>query len=239
MIINVQKSGAGLQKSSMNARGRWETVPGQSSGLGFVAWDQNAKTVSLSTTGWAEDAQGYSPLHDPQNPSTGFVRDVMISQGYRSSSQVDMTISGTKTFKLRDTVDEIPAGLRGNNVKVAVVNPKNPSKRAIGVLTNSKGDEKNWSGSLDITFTDGFVDIGTGKSWNIIPLDSFNTPGVVWIGNARFTYTGIEVQGNAVLLNNARLSANTLAPLTISDTEVSLSATTPVLDGSKQRQRAE
>lgn len=237
LIINVRKSSGPYMKGFMNAKGSWEDTLVAPSALTFGSWDQTGKSITLSVSSWVEDAQGYTPLHDPQNPSTGFIRDVMVSKGYRSSSNVDMTSAGTKTFKLRDVadVDGIPAGLMGDGVKVAVVNTKDPTKRAIGVLSNSKGSEKNWNGSLTVTFDTGFVDIGSGKSWNIIPVENFNVPGIVWIGDARFTYSSLTVNGTLVTLNNVYLSASSLAPLTIGEDAIDLAKTTPVLDGSLQR----
>ena len=239
IVINVVKASGPYQKSFMNTRGKWEDSLLAASAMTFVSWDQSSKSLNLTVPNWAEDAQGFSPLHDPQNPSTGFIRTVMLTKGYRSSSNVDMTSGGSKTFKLRDLadVDGIPAGLTGNGVKVAVVNTKDPTKRAIGTLQNSKGNEKNWNGSITIEFTDGFVNIGSGKSWNIMPVDMFNEPGVVWVGNARFTYNSLERSGNDVTLRQAFMSGNSLDPLTITDTSVALVKITPVLDGSIQRRQ--
>ena len=241
IVVNVSRNNGPYQKSFMNHKGDWQDMLVSGPVLTFVSWDQPSHKLTVSVPSWTEDAQGFTPLHDPQNPSTGFVRDVMASKAYRSTSNVDMTTAGTKTFKLRNLneVDGIPAGLRGDNIKVAVVNSKNPSVRAIGTLSNSKGDEKNWDGNLVVTFdTDGFVDLGTGKSWNIIPVDIFNTPGIIWVGDARFTYNSLTVNGNTVELNEVFLSGNTLAPLDISETGVTLAKTSPVFDGSKQRQMA-
>ena len=242
IIMSVKAPTTTKRKVSMSHTGKWQDVSVPSTPLGFVDWDQSARRLSLTAPNWTEDAQGYLPLHDPQNPSTGFIRDVMVSKGYRSSSNVNMTTAGQKTFKLRNALatDGIPAGLRGNNVRVAVVNPKDPSKRALGTLSNSRGSESSWDGNLVVTFdTEGFQDIGTGKSWNIIPVDLFNEPGLVWIGNARFTYSSITVGDGNVVLNDAYLSSATLAPLTIVDGTVTLAQTGPVVDGSKQRQKAE
>ena len=240
IVINVKKTSGLFQKSFMNHKGAWQDTVVGGQAMSFVEWQQTARKVVLSVPVWSEDAQGYTPLHDPQNPSTGFIRDVMISKAYRSSSTVDMTGPGTKTFKLRDlqAVDGIPAGLRGNEIKVAVVNPKNPAKRALGTIQNSKGSERNWDGSVVITFDSGHVDLGSGKSWNIIPVDMFNEQGVVWIGDARFTYNTMSISDGQVTLNDVFLSGNTLAPLDITDTSLTLAKTTPVLDGSKQRQKA-
>lgn len=242
LVINVVKGGAVAQKSFMNHRNIWQTTTTTPSGVSFVNWDQSARSMTLNAPAWTEDAQGYTPLHDPQSPSTGFIRDVMLSKGYRSVSAVDMTTPGVKTFKLRDLKDlnGIPAGLRGNGVRVAVVNTRNPKKRVLGTIQDSRGSEAAWDGNLTINFdSNGFVDIGNAKSWNIMPVDMFNEPGIVWVGDARFTYSGITFGNDGtIVLNDIYLSGSTLAPLTITDTEVALAKTTPVLDGSKQRQKA-
>jgi hypothetical protein len=240
VVINVRKASGPYMKNFMNAQGKWQDTLVSQSEMTFVSWDQSAHSVTLTVPSWTEDAQGYTPLHDPQNPSTGFIKNVMLSKGYRSSSNVDMSAAGTKTFKLRDLsdIDGIPAGLRGDNVNVAVVNTKDPTKRAIGVLSNSKGSEKNWDGQVTITFSTGFVNLGSGKSWNIIPVDMFNEPGIVWVGDARFTYNSMTRNGSTVVLENAYLSASTLAPLNITEDGVSLVKTSPVLDGSIQRRMA-
>jgi flagellar basal body rod protein FlgC len=239
IVINVKQNGTPYQKSFMNAMQVWQDTKLEANGMTFSAWDQILKTLTVNVSGWTEDANGFTPLHDPQNPSTGFIRDIMLSKGYRSASNVNMTTAGTKTFKLRDLadVDGIPAGLMGNGVKVAVVNTQDPSKRAIGVVSNTRGNEKTWNGSISVTFTDGFVDLGSGKSWNIIPVDMFNEPGIVWIDNARFTYTEVQRNGNLVTLKNARLSASSLGCLEIAeDNSLTLKSTNTVLDGSKHRQ---
>jgi len=241
LVINVERENQPYQKSFMNHRGMWQDIIVANTSMTFSGWDQTAHTLSIDVSNWAEDAEGYTPLHDPQNPSTGFVRDVMASKAYRSTSSVDMTTMGTKTFKLRDLsqVDGIPAGLRGDGVRVIVTDPKNPSVRAIGTLQNSRGSETNWNGSIEITFdSDGFVNLGSGKKWNIIPVDIFNEPGIVWIGDARFTYNSITRNGNSLTLNDAYLSGTSLAPLTIDETSVELTDTSLVFDGSKQRQIA-
>ncbi len=242
IVINVTQNGAPLRKSFMNAQNKWQDTVIGNSGISFVDWDQINKQVTLTVPDWNEDGNGFTAIHDPQNPSNGFIRDIMLSKGYRSTSNVDMTSAGVKTFKLRDMadIDSLPAGLMGDNVKVAIVNTRDPSKRAIGVLSNSKGNEVgSWNGSITVDFTDGFVDIGSGKSWNIIPVDMFNEPGIVWIDNARFTYTEIERTGNTAILKNAGLSASSLECLNIAeDNSVTLKSTGPVFDGSKHRQNA-
>lgn len=240
LVINVTKSTGLYQKSFMNHKGDWQDVLVNNSSMAFVEWDQNARKLVVSVPSWVEDAQGYTPLHDPKNPSTGFIRDVMASKAYRSTSNIDMTTIGTKTFKLRNLneVDGIPAGLRGDNIRVAVVNSKNPAIRAIGTIQNSKGNENNWDGNVVITFDiNDFVDLGSGKSWNIIPVDMFNEPGIVWIGDARFTYNTLVVSDNLVELREVFLSGNTLVPLDITDTSVTLAKTGPVIDGSIQRRQ--
>ena len=239
IVINVKKSSGLYQKSFMNAVGKWQDTMVVNSGATLVEWDQNNHSLSMSGVNWSEDAQGFTGLHDPQNPSTGYIRDVVLSKGYRSTSNIDMTTPGTKTFKLRDVqeVNGIPAGLRGSAVKVAVVNTQDPTKRAIGTLSPSRGSESGWNGSVTITFDDGFVNIGSGKGWNIIPVDLFNEPGVVWIGNARFTYTEVE-RGTVTVLRNAKLSASSLSSLNITDDGVSLKDTGPVVDGSLQRRKS-
>ena len=251
LVFNVTRAGTLAFKQFVDARGHWQVTNAVLSGITFSSWDQAAGTIALTVPSWTEDSNGFTPLHDPQNPSTGFIRDILISKGYRSTTNVDMTSSGTKTFKLRDLGDVtgIPAGIMGDNVKVAVVNANNPSIRAIGTLTNTKGNEASWNGSIQVTFDTGFVDLGQGKSWNIIPVDMFNEPGVVWVDDARFTYTGLTVTGTSVILSNVKLSGSSLNPLVISENAadsshstpyntVVLKSTTTVLDGSKVRQVA-
>ena len=235
LVINVKKASGLYQKNFMNHKGLWQDMLVSGQALTFVDWDQNAHKLVVSTPSWGEDARGFTPLHDPQNPSTGFIRDIMVSKGYRSTSSVDMTAPGVKTFKLRDAnaVDGIPAGVRGNGVRVAVINTKDLSKRSLGTITASRGSESSWDGNLTITFdADGFQAIGSGKNWNIIPVEMFNQPGIVWVGNARFTYNTMTHNGNNVILNGAYLSGSTLAPLTITDTTATLTETGPVVDGS-------
>lgn len=241
LVINVVKAAGLHQKSFMNHKGHWQDTLTSVSSMTYVDWDQSARRLVIDVPSWAEDVQGYTPLHDPQNPSTGFMKDVMASKAYSSTSTVNMTTQGTKTFKLRDLgdIDGIPAGLRGDDIRVAVINPRNPTVRALGTIQNSKGSEVNWDGNVVITFdTDGFVDLGSGKKWNIIPVDMFNEPGIVWVGDARFTYNTMTRTGSTVVLNDVFLSGSTLAPLAITETTVTLAKTSPVVDGSKTRQKA-
>ena len=251
LVFNVTRSGVFTFKQVVDARGNLQITNADLSGITFVNWDQTSRSIALTVPSWSEDTNGFTPLHDPMNPSTGFIRDILLAKGYRSTSNVDMTSAGTKTFKLRDLGDVvgIPAGLMGNNVKVAVVNTSNPSIRAIGTLTNTKGSEALWNGSIQVTFDTGFVNLGSSKSWNIIPVDMFNEPGIVWIDDARFTYTGLSVTGTSVVLSNVKLSGSSLNPLTITENAadnthtspyntVVLKSTAMVIDGSKIRQVA-
>jgi len=226
------------QKTVVNAKGNVEViVPGNAAITYNNTWTPDNPVINVSVDNWVEDAQGYTPLHDPQNPSTGFIRDVVSSQAYSAQTTSKQSATGQMTFTLKDDLDVIPAGLVGDNVRVAILHPKDPSKRVMGTLTNSKGSESaDWNGTLVVTVDAGSIDIGQSKTWNIIPADIFHEPGVVWIGNARFTYTSIEVQEDGSYdLTNAKLSASTLAPLDITDTSVALAQTSPVLDGSRQR----
>ena len=240
IIVNVTRSGNLIQKSFMDTKGIWQDSSVTRGTLNFVSYDQSARELVIQGQLAQEDNKGYTPLHNPQRPSTGFMRDVAISKGFRSSSQVDMTTQGAKTFKLRNSneLDGLPAGLMGNNVRVAIVNVNDPSKRAIGTVVNqTKGSEKaNWNGTIQVDVSTDFVDLGNGKSWNIIPLDNYNVPGVVWIGNVRLTYTGMEQRGSEWHLTGAKIDSNTMASLTISnDGTVIQIPGGEVVDGSLQR----
>jgi hypothetical protein len=224
----------------MNQKGVWQDNTVTNTSVSFMGYDQKAQELVVQGALAQEDAQGYTALHNPQRPSTGFIRDVSISRGYRSTSQVDMTSAGTKTFKLRNPseVDVIASGLVGNGARVAVVNVNDPSKRAIGTIAvNSRGAEKAaWNGTLQVTFDTDFVNLGSGKAWNIIPLDAFNTPGVAWVGNVRITYTGMEQRGTAWHLTGAKIDASSLTGLQIAPERDAFQVIgTNVIDGSLQR----
>lgn len=237
LVITVKKSDGVAQKSFMNNLGVWQNTVTQDQGMSFVDWDQTAHTVTVAGPSFSEDAQGYTPLHDPQNPSTGFVRDISLSKGFRGQTASVQAANGTMVLTMKDH-KTIPGGLVGINARVALVNPTDPSKRVLGTVTNMKGREGNWNGVVEINVDTGSIDIGQSKSWNIVPADMFNEPGVVWVGNARFTYTSIAQVGDQYILKGAFLSASSLSPLNITDKGIELKNTSPVLDGSKARQKA-
>lgn len=239
LVINVKRDENLIQKSFMNQKGNWMTTAVSANTLSFVEYIKSARELVIQGALALEDDQGFTPLHNPQRPSTGFLRDVAISKGYRSNSEVDMTYRGMKTFKLRDSdaLEGLPLNLVGDSVKVAIVNANNPEKRAIGELVPSnKGNElASWNGTLEINVFDDWVDLGSGSSWNIIPLDAYNVPGVVWIGNVRITYTGMELRDNLWYLTGALIDASSLNGLDIGE---DASVTIPngaVIDGSLQR----
>lgn len=240
LVINVKRSGSLIQKSHMNTKGAWQDNAVSSTALTFVEYNSKARRVVIQGQLDQEDAQGYTPLHNPQRPSTGFMRDVAISKGYRSNSQVDMTTPGAKVFKLRNSneLQGIPAGLAGNSVRVAIVNADDPTKRAMGELTNQSRNNENisWNGTIEVNIYDDWVDLGTGKNWNIIPLDAYNVPGVVWIGNVRITYTDVTLTNGQWYLTGAMIDGSSLAGIKISPDHDSFEIPAgPVVDGSLQR----
>jgi hypothetical protein len=92
---------------------------------------------------------------------------------------------------------------------------------------------------LNVTFSTEFQNLGSGSRWVIVPLEGFNMTGIVWIGEARFSYGALEVQGSTVTLKDVNLSRETLAPLNITGSTVSLSASSRVNDGSLVRRKTQ
>lgn len=239
------------QLFSKNFLENWEKFNLVQSNVVVDSWNQSDKTLTITTT------NGKFPFHNPKNPSKEFLDAVKLSKGYFSTSSVNMATAGQKTFKLRDVntskvLKEIPAGLVGKDVMVVIQNADKPSERVLAkVVLNSKGSEAdNWDGTITVEpILNPETPVGDApsnalfKAWNILPLDSYNQPGIIWVGTARFTYQDVEkskVDPNKFILKHAYMSAASLSNLTITRVEengvekdrVSLTDTSKVYDGS-------
>lgn len=233
-----------------NLNNEWEQVKLEDKGVSFVGWDQNNPENSRGGQVTIRTADGVFPFHDPKNPSAAFLDKVKLSKAYRSNSSINLSTPGNKTFIMRDVnnsgvLKQIPFGLMGDDVRVVIENSKKPNQRALAriVAFNKSVEASNWNGSITVEILNvigAAPDDADFKSWNILPVDSFDQPGVVWIGTSRFTYSEIEPLGNDFILKNAFLSANSLNNLSITTVEVdgklenniTLTNTGQVYDGS-------
>ena len=203
LIITMRRDdGDGVERTMVNGIGRNETTINNSGRIEFLEWDQTTPSIRVRVLDSSTDPQGYTTLHDPQNPSIGFVRDVLLAKGYQAKVRSGRLL-------LIDSVDENPFDRKGDQARVAIVHPDMPGAHIVATVTGFSGGEL----LLDVPLTS-LPNYSGAKKWNIIPIDLFNEPGVIWIGTARFTYTSIISEGNnEYRLVDAKLSGGTLSPL--------------------------
>lgn len=245
LIITVLKKTSSVVAPELrwtkNQSNRWEHLNLLGSSASLVAWNQTNKTLTISTT------NGVFPFHDPNNPSKEFLDKIKLSFGYYSSSSHNMNL-GSKTFALRtvdgDEINDLPPGLIGAGVRVVLENASNQNERMIGTLVWGGAvvgnEQAAWTGSIQVNIS-GYVgttpsSLGTQRAkWNIIPLESFNQTGAIWIGKARFTYKTVEAgTSNQFILDGAFADPSSLAGFEVSEDmdAISLGSGLPLYDGS-------
>lgn len=218
IITERNEDGSPIRRSVVNAVGKLEALNPTILPITLQDWNRTGDPFLRVTV------PDISTLHDPQNPSADYIRNVLLFKSFRA-------ILDNGQLTLTDSTDEVPFGLRGNQVRVAIVHPDAPE---IPRILATVQDIQNGVITLDVPLNQLPNSTGLPK-WNIIPLDIFHEPGVIWINNARFTYTEIIPQGGDVYhLTNAKLSMGTLEPVEITSGEVSgLISQNEIFNGSR------